>query len=48
MEVLNEIGHGLHEKPRENALVAELGLVGIHVRRQDRHPVIYKGVPVHE
>ena len=26
MEVLNELGHGLHEKPYENALVVEFGL----------------------
>ena len=25
-EVLNELGHGLHEKPYENALVIELAL----------------------
>jgi GxxExxY protein len=26
MEVLNELGHGLHEKPYENALMVELEL----------------------
>jgi GxxExxY protein len=26
IEVLNELGHGIHEKPYENALVVELGL----------------------
>lgn len=29
MEVLNELGHGLHEKPYENALVIEFRLRGI-------------------
>lgn len=27
MEVLNALGHGLLEKPQENALVVELGLI---------------------
>jgi PD-(D/E)XK nuclease superfamily len=26
VEVLNQLGHGIHEKPYENALVIELGL----------------------
>jgi GxxExxY protein len=29
MEVLSELGHGLNEKPYENALVMEFGLKGI-------------------
>ena len=29
MEVLNELGHGLLEKPYEDALVVELGLKNI-------------------
>jgi GxxExxY protein len=29
MEVLNEIGHGFHEKPYENALVIEFRIRGI-------------------
>lgn len=47
-EVLNELGHGLHEKPYENALVVELGLRGISVQQQLRFPVLYKGVQVGE
>jgi len=43
MEVLNELGHGLLEKPYENALVVELGLRGIHLRQQPRYRVQYKG-----
>jgi GxxExxY protein len=39
IEVLNQLGHGIHEKPYENALVIELGLRNIcceqqtHIRR---------------
>ena len=48
MEVLNELGHGLLEKPYENALVVELGLHQISVRQQSRYLVMYKGVQVGE
>jgi GxxExxY protein len=48
MEVLNTIGHGLHEKPYENALVVELGLLKIPFTQQTRYPVIYKNVQVSE
>lgn len=48
MEVLNELGHGLLEKPYENALVVELGLHPIPVRQQSRYLVMYKGVQVGE
>lgn len=48
MEVLNEVGHGLHEKPYENGLVVEFGLAGIPFSQQSRHPVVYKGVQIHE
>jgi len=48
MEVLNELGHGLHEKPYENALVVEFGLRGIRFRQQARFAVIYKQVKVSE
>jgi GxxExxY protein len=47
-EVLNELGHGLHEKPYENALVVELGLRGLEFDQQRRFPVFYKGVQVSE
>lgn len=46
MEVLNTLGHGLLEKPYENALVVELGLRGIPYKQQPRYDVIYKGVKV--
>ncbi|MCK5801928.1 MAG: GxxExxY protein [Lentisphaeria bacterium] len=48
MEVLNELGHGLLEKPYENALVVEFGLRDISVQQQSRYGVMYKGVQVGE
>lgn len=48
MEVLNGLGHGLAEKPYENALVVEFGLRGIPCRQQVRFEVTYKGVTVGE
>jgi len=48
MEVLNTLGHGLLEKPYENALVVEFGLKGISYKQQARFPVIYKTVQVGE
>ena len=46
MEVLNIIGHGLLEKPYENALVVEFGLKDIPYKQQPRFDVIYKGFKV--
>ena len=46
MEVLNVIGHGLHEKPYENALVVEFGLNDIPFRQQPSFDVIYKDIRV--
>ncbi|MCK5843114.1 MAG: GxxExxY protein [Victivallales bacterium] len=48
MEVLNELGHGLLEKPYENALVVEFGLRGIPVQQQPHFDVLYKGISVGE
>ena len=48
MEVLNEVGHGLHEKPYENALVVELRLRKLDLDQQSRFEVAYKGVVVGE
>ena len=48
MEVLNGIGHGLHEKPYENALVVEFGLRAIPFAQQPRYPILYKSVKVGE
>ena len=43
IEVLNEIGHGLHEKPYENALVVEFELRRIPFQQQPNFDVLYKG-----
>jgi len=48
MEVLNVLGHGLLEKPYENALVVEFGLQGIPFRQQPGFDVMYKSVKVGE
>ncbi len=48
MEVLNELGHGLLEKPYENALVVEFGFKDIPVSQQQTYDVLYKGVCVGE
>lgn len=45
-EVLNEIGHGLHEKIYENALVVEFSLRQIPYSQQSEYNVDYKGVQV--
>jgi len=47
-EVLNELGHGLLEKPYENALCVEFGLGNIPFEQQPRYEVIYKTVKVGE
>src|SRR3954468_22113923 len=43
IEVLNGLGHGLHEKPYENALVVEFGLRNIPFHQQRTFDVLYKG-----
>jgi GxxExxY protein len=48
IEVLNELGHGIHEKPYENALVVELGLREIACEQQTHFNVVYKTVKVGE
>ena len=47
-EVLNTLGHGLLEKPYENALVVEFKQQNIPFSQQPRFPVIYKSVQVGE
>jgi len=42
IEVLNTLGHGLVEKPYENALVVEFGLRNISFRKQPLFNVLYK------
>jgi len=46
MEVLNILGHGMLEKPYENALAVEFRLRGIPFDQQPAYDVIYKEVPV--
>jgi GxxExxY protein len=48
IEVHNGIGHGLLEKPYENALVVEFGLRRIPFAQQPRYPLVYKGINVGE
>jgi len=48
LEVLNTLGHGLLEKPYENALVVEFGLQAIPWAQQPRFDVVYKEVKVAE
>lgn len=48
MEVINELGHGLLEKPYENAMVVELDSAAIPFQQQPRYDVDYKGVRVGE
>jgi GxxExxY protein len=47
-EILNEMGHGLLEKPYENALCVEFGLRDIPFLQQPRYDVLYKTVKVGE
>ena len=46
MEVLNTLGHGLLEKPYENALVVDFKLHNIPFKQQPQYDVIYKSVKV--
>lgn len=46
MEVLNGLGHGLNEKPYENALKVELEHRRLSTDQQKRYKVLYKGVVV--
>lgn len=48
VEVHRVLGHGLNEKPYENAIVREFDLRGIVHDQQPRYPVDYKGVCVGE
>lgn len=48
MEVINTLGHGLLEKPYENALCVELGLRDLPFAKQPRFSVQYKSVFIGE
>src|SRR5437870_11468001 len=43
IEVLNTLGHGLVEKPYDNALVVEVGLQSISFQQQPSFDILYKG-----
>ena len=43
IEVLNTLGHGIIEKPYENALVVEFRLRNIPFRQQPPFDILYKG-----
>lgn len=47
-EVLNEIGHGLHEKIYENALTVLFKQNGVAFEQQRRFPVLFRGAEVGE
>jgi len=46
--VLNEVGHGFHEKPYENGLVVEFAHREIPYLQQPRYPMLYRGVKISE
>ena len=46
IEVLNGLGHGLLEKPYENALIVEFRLRQIPIKQQPGFDVLYKGTRV--
>jgi len=48
IEVLNDIGHGFHEKPYENALVIEFGLRNVPFQQQKKFDLLYKTYKVGE
>jgi GxxExxY protein len=46
LEVLRELGHGIHEKPYERALAVELSLRNLPYQQQTPFDIIYKKVKV--
>ncbi|MFM2197753.1 MAG: hypothetical protein RLZZ505_1185 [Verrucomicrobiota bacterium] len=46
--VLNDIGHGYHEKPYENSMVVEFEYRGIPYLQQPRYPIMYRDKQVAE
>ena len=46
--VLNEVGHGYHEKPYENGLAVEFEFRQIPFLQQPRYPIFYRGVQISE
>jgi GxxExxY protein len=43
MEVLNEVGHGFHEKPYENALVVAFRHRAIPFKQQPSFSIVFRG-----
>ena len=48
LEIINGIGHGLHEKPYENSLAVEFRHRGIPFIQQPKFPVMWREVLVGE
>jgi GxxExxY protein len=48
LEILNGIGHGLHEKPYENSMAVEFEYRGIPFAQQPRFPVNWRQIQVGE
>jgi GxxExxY protein len=48
LEIIKGIGHGLHEKPYENALAVEFAHRGIPFAQQHAFPVMWRGFKVGE
>jgi GxxExxY protein len=46
IEVLNEVGHGFHEKIYERALVVEFNLRGIPCEQQKEFNIVYKATTI--
>jgi GxxExxY protein len=48
LEIINGIGHGLHEKPYENSLAVEFRYRGIEFEQQRSFPVLWRDTWVGE
>ena len=48
IEIINGVGHGLHEKPYENSLAVEFRYRGIPYAQQKSFPVIWRDTMVGE
>ena len=48
LEIINGLGHGLHEKPYENSLAVEFRHRGIPFVQQPKFPVMWRDVMVGE
>jgi GxxExxY protein len=46
LEVLRELGHGIHEKPYERALAVEFSLRNLPYQQQTAFDIFYKNVKV--